>query len=118
LPYGDVRRARGAWRTLFYRKRKDFVPRVAGYTDDTLLTVAAAHAILTGEDMAETIKGFANLDSDSYVDAVQNPVSLGGNVQAYYRHAPADIVPAVRRKLTLDLREAVDRFEKTYGCPF
>ncbi len=41
-------------------KRKDFDPLVAGFTDDTVLTVAVAHAILTGDDMAETIRTFAN----------------------------------------------------------
>jgi ADP-ribosylglycohydrolase len=41
-------------------KRKDFDPMVAGFTDDTVLTVAVAHAILSGDDMAETIKAFAN----------------------------------------------------------
>ena len=40
-------------------KHKDIHLRVAGFTDDTVLTVAVAHAILTGADMAETIKAFA-----------------------------------------------------------
>ena len=41
-------------------KHKNFDPLVHGFTDDTVLTVAVAHAILTGDDMAETIKAFAN----------------------------------------------------------
>ena len=41
-------------------KHKHFEPIVHGFTDDTVLTVAVAHAILTGDDMAETIKAFAN----------------------------------------------------------
>lgn len=41
-------------------KTKDFHLRVSSYTDDTVLTVAVAHAILTGDDMAKTIKDFAN----------------------------------------------------------
>jgi ADP-ribosylglycohydrolase len=41
-------------------KHKNFDPIVHGFTDDTVLTVAVAHAILTGDDMAETIKAFAN----------------------------------------------------------
>ena len=41
-------------------KHKNFDALVHGFTDDTVLTVAVAHAILTGEDMAETIKAFAN----------------------------------------------------------
>ena len=41
-------------------KHKNFDPLVHGFTDDTVLTVAVAHAVLTGEDMAETIKAFAN----------------------------------------------------------
>jgi ADP-ribosylglycohydrolase len=41
-------------------KHKNFDPLVHGFTDDTVLTVAVAQAILTGEEMAETIKAFAN----------------------------------------------------------
>jgi ADP-ribosylglycohydrolase len=41
-------------------KHKDFDPVVHGFTDDTVLTVAVARAILTGDDMAETIRTFAN----------------------------------------------------------
>ncbi|MBW1648358.1 MAG: ADP-ribosylglycohydrolase family protein [Deltaproteobacteria bacterium] len=41
-------------------KHKDFDPLVHGFTDDTVLTVAVAHAILTGDDMAEAIRAFAN----------------------------------------------------------
>ncbi|MEE4136362.1 MAG: ADP-ribosylglycohydrolase family protein, partial [Desulforhopalus sp.] len=41
-------------------KHKNFDPLVHGFTDDTVLTVAVAHALLTGDDMAETIKNFAN----------------------------------------------------------
>jgi ADP-ribosylglycohydrolase len=41
-------------------KHKNFDPVVHGFTDDTVLTVAVAHAILTGDDMAATIRTFAN----------------------------------------------------------
>lgn len=41
-------------------KTKKFHLLVSSYTDDTVLTVAVAHAILTGDDMAETIKAFSN----------------------------------------------------------
>jgi ADP-ribosylglycohydrolase len=41
-------------------KHKNFDLLVHGFTDDTVLTVAVAHAILTAEDMADTIKAFAN----------------------------------------------------------
>ena len=40
-------------------KHKDFDPLVHGFTDDTVLTVAVAHAILTGQDMADSLKRFA-----------------------------------------------------------
>lgn len=40
-------------------KYKHFQLQVSNFTDDTVLTVAVAHAILTGDDMAATIKGFA-----------------------------------------------------------
>ena len=37
-------------------KTRDFPLRVSAFTDDTVLTVAVAHAVLSGEDMAETLK--------------------------------------------------------------
>ena len=41
-------------------KHKKFVLQVASFTDDTVLTVAVARAILDGLDYADTIKGYAN----------------------------------------------------------
>ena len=69
----------------------------------------------------------AFLDSDSWEDAVKNAVSLGGDAdtmaciaggiaQAYYKEMPGDIVSQVRRSLTSDLREVVDRFCETFSC--
>lgn len=40
-------------------KNPDFFIRVAGFTDDTVLTVAVANSILNGVDYAESIKTFA-----------------------------------------------------------
>lgn len=40
-------------------KKDDFFIRVSGFTDDTVLTVAVASAILTGSDYADPIKAFA-----------------------------------------------------------
>jgi ADP-ribosylglycohydrolase len=40
-------------------KRTDFPIPVARFTDDTVLTVAVAHAILTGESYAASLKRFA-----------------------------------------------------------
>jgi ADP-ribosylglycohydrolase len=40
-------------------KRKDFSPRVAFFTDDTVLTIAVAEAILQGLDYGEPIKRLA-----------------------------------------------------------
>jgi len=40
-------------------KHKNFQMLVSAFTDDTVLTAAVAHAILTGDDMADTIKAFA-----------------------------------------------------------
>jgi ADP-ribosylglycohydrolase len=40
-------------------KKWDFSLRVVGYTDDTVLTVAIAHAILEGVDFAGSLKAFA-----------------------------------------------------------
>ncbi|RLB99969.1 MAG: ADP-ribosylglycohydrolase family protein [Deltaproteobacteria bacterium] len=42
-------------------KHKDFDPRVSSFTDDTVLTVAVADAILNEGDFAETIKHYAQL---------------------------------------------------------
>ena len=41
-------------------KNTDFFIRLAGFTDDTVLTVAVASAILTGTDYASAIKAFAH----------------------------------------------------------
>ena len=40
-------------------KHKDFDPRVSSFTDDTVLTVAVADAILNEGDFTESIKNFA-----------------------------------------------------------
>ena len=40
-------------------KHTNFHINVSSFTDDTVLTVAVAHSILTGDDMADTIKLFA-----------------------------------------------------------
>lgn len=40
-------------------KKSDFSIIVAGFTDDTVLTVAVANAILNGVDFADSIKAFA-----------------------------------------------------------
>lgn len=40
-------------------KRTDFALRVAGFTDDTVLTVAVAHAILSGQELVVSVKSFA-----------------------------------------------------------
>ena len=40
-------------------KHKDFDLLVSAFTDDTVLTVAVADAILTGADVADTIKSYA-----------------------------------------------------------
>ena len=41
-------------------KHKNFDPLVHGFTDDTVLTVAVARTILTGDEMAETNKAYIN----------------------------------------------------------
>ena len=75
----------------------------------------------------ESIVAF--LDSDDYIDAVKNAISLGGDAdtmaciaggiaQAFYRKIPEAIADAVRQRLPLDFREIVDRFNGTFGCEF
>ena len=69
----------------------------------------------------------AFLESSSYVDAVKNAISLGGDAdtmaciaggiaQAYYKHIPADIISKVWEKLPTDLLAVIDRFNVEYGC--
>ena len=71
----------------------------------------------------------AFLESSSFVDAIKNAISLGGDAdtmaciaggiaQAYYRQIPETIVEKALEKLTPDLRQVVDRFARTYSCPF
>ncbi len=71
----------------------------------------------------------AFLDSDSFMDAIKNAISLGGDAdtmaciaggiaQAYYKTIPEHIVSAVTEKLTPDLIEVVDQFNETYRCEF
>ena len=75
----------------------------------------------------ESIVAF--LDSDSWEDAVKKSISLGGDAdtmaciaggiaQAYYKKVPEKIVEEVRKKLPLDLRAVLDRFNKNYECEF
>ena len=67
------------------------------------------------------------LDSDSFMDAIKNAISLGGDAdtmacisggiaQAWYKKVPGPVIVAVRAKLTLDLLEVLDRFNAVYGC--
>lgn len=71
----------------------------------------------------------AFLDADSFMDAVKNAVSLGGDAdtmaciaggiaQAFYRKIPTHIATAVRKKLPPDLRQVLDRFNETCACEF
>jgi len=67
------------------------------------------------------------LDSHSFMDAIKNAISLGGDAdtmaciaggiaQAWYKEIPEDTVTAVREKLTPDLRTVVDKFNVKYKC--
>ncbi|MCP3866731.1 MAG: ADP-ribosylglycohydrolase family protein, partial [Gammaproteobacteria bacterium] len=69
------------------------------------------------------------LDSDSFMDAIRNAISLGGDAdtmaciaggiaQAYYKEIPEKVVEAVREKLDPELRKVVDQFNETFGCEF
>jgi len=71
----------------------------------------------------------AFLESSSYVDAIKNAISLGGDAdtmaciaggiaQAYYNKIPPDIVQRVKEKLTADLLAVVERFQEKYHCEF
>ena len=54
-------------------KKIDFFIRVAGFTDDTVLTVAVANSILNGIDYADSIKSFA-------MEHYSLPVSVHGTI--------------------------------------
>jgi len=71
----------------------------------------------------------AFLDSDSYMDAFRNAISLGGDAdtmaciaggiaQAWYKELPVDVVDEVRKRLAPDLWEVVKHFNMVYGCEF
>jgi ADP-ribosylglycohydrolase len=71
----------------------------------------------------------AFLDSDSYVDAVKNAISLGGDAdtmaciagsiaQAFYKKIPSDIVSEVRTRLPLDYKKILDQFNAKFKCKF
>lgn len=70
----------------------------------------------------------AFLDADSWQDAVQNAISLGGDVdtmaciaggiaQAFYGKIPGWIAAQARMNLPLDLRDVLDRFNDEFQCP-
>ena len=71
----------------------------------------------------------AFLDSEDYVDAVKNAISLGGDAdtmaciaggiaQAFYREIPPEIATRALERLTPDLRAVVNEFNKKFGCEF
>lgn len=72
--------------------------------------------------MPESIIAF--LESDSTEDAIRKAVSLGGDADtmaciagsiaaAFYGDAPADLIAGVRERLTVELVEALDAFDRT-----
>jgi ADP-ribosylglycohydrolase len=71
----------------------------------------------------------AFLDSESFVDAVKNAISLGGDAdtmaciaggiaQAFYKEIPQDIVTEVRARLSPDYKSIVDSFNTKFQCEF
>lgn len=68
------------------------------------------------------------LDSKSYVDAVRNAISLGGDsdtlacitgaiAEAYYGFVPEDIISNVKNFLTTDLWNIVEKFYREFDLP-
>jgi len=71
----------------------------------------------------------AFLDSDSYMDAIRNAISLGGDAdtmaciaggiaQAWYKKIPAEVVDGVRERFAPDLWKVVEHFNTVYECEF
>ena len=70
----------------------------------------------------------AFLESENYEDAVRNAISLGGDAdtmaciaggiaEAFYGGVPEEIEQQVRRRLSPDLIEVVERFERRFCTP-
>jgi ADP-ribosylglycohydrolase len=112
-------------------KSKDFplFHRQARFTDDTVLTVAVANAILEGRSYQSSIREIGRRYPDAGYggyfmreDAVRNAVSLGGDgdtlacitggiAEAWYGSVPADIQQQVMQTLPADLAAIVERFQ-------
>ena len=96
--------------------RYDFDPFPPGsaFTDDTVLTIAIADAILCGRDYSE-----------NFEDAIRKAIWLGGDsdtlacitggiAEAYYREITGEWIEKSRRILDDRLNEVVDLFRKAY----
>ena len=126
-------------------KRKDFrlFHRLATFTDDTVLTIAVAEALLSDRDFRRSIRGhawrrpfrgsvpeaiIAFLDSTVYEDAVRNAVSLGGDAdtqasiagaiaEAHYGGVPAHIAERVWAALPPPHRQLIRHFHRAFRTP-
>jgi ADP-ribosylglycohydrolase len=109
--------------------RKEIATRFEYDLDRTVAEIRPGYSfdVSCQGSVPESIIAF--LDSDSFMDAIKNAISLGGDAdtmaciaggiaEAWYKKIPGKVVTAVREKLTPDLREIMDRFNETYGCEF
>ena len=109
---------------------KDEIAGRFGYDLDRTLDEIRPHYrfdVSCQGSVPESIIAF--LESDSYVDAVKNAISHGGDAdtmaciaggiaQAYYKKIPEDIVEEVLQKLPRDFRIILDKFLVKYKYPF
>ncbi len=109
--------------------RKEIKARFHYDLDRTLVQIRPAYGfeISCQGSVPESIIAF--LESHDYESSIRNAISLGGDAdtmaciaggiaQAFYRKIPADIVTAVREKLTEDLLTVADRFNQAFAPHF
>ena len=109
--------------------RKQIETRFAYHMDCSIADIRSGYCfdVTCQGSVPQSIMAF--LDSEDYVSAVKNAVSLGGDAdtmaciaggiaQAYYKTVPADIVQDVRTHLPRPFLAVMDRFNETFDCPY
>jgi ADP-ribosylglycohydrolase len=87
-----------------------FSPR-SEFTDDTVLTVAVAHAILEAEDFEDAVRKAISLGGDGDTMAC----IAGAIARAFFKEMPPEIVTNTRQRLPGEFLAVIDRFTQLYG---